>query len=207
MTAERPRQTEDIFQTAIGLPEAERGAYLAAACAGDDALRTAVFTLLMRKTQVGDVTETLPLIDDSLIGRRVGAYAIHEIARAICEEEPELPSASLRLTDDPALIGVGGAATLEAICQARGASPEEMRRALAGDLDRIVLKALRKDPRQRYQSAAELREDISRHLEGRPVSAPFYSPDPLATRPLAVNVAPNPILRTRLLMYRWRRDR
>ncbi len=50
-------------------------------------------------------------------------------------------------------------------------------------LDWIVLKALRKDPRLRYQSAAELREDITRHLEGRPVSAPFYAPDPLATRP------------------------
>jgi tetratricopeptide (TPR) repeat protein len=42
---------------------------------------------------------------------------------------------------------------------------------LRGDLDTIVLKAMRKDPVQRYVSAAELSEDIRRHLEGLPVQA------------------------------------
>ncbi|MGH9838838.1 MAG: protein kinase domain-containing protein [Blastocatellia bacterium] len=120
---------------------------------------------------------------------RLRSRSMYEIARVVCEEEPELPSESLMRTDNLVLIGAGDAATLEAICQARGASPESLRRELAGDLDRIALKALRKDPRQRYQSAAELREDITRHLEGRPVSAPLYLPDPLAdplaTRPFA----------------------
>ncbi len=112
---------------------------------------------------------------------RLRSRAMYEIARVICEEEPELPSESLMRTDH---LASASAVTLEAVYQARSASPEELRHALAGDLDRIVLKALRKDPRQRYQSAAELREDITRHLEGRPVSAPLYLPDPLATRPL-----------------------
>jgi tetratricopeptide (TPR) repeat protein len=42
---------------------------------------------------------------------------------------------------------------------------------LRGDLDTIVLKAMRKEPVQRYLSAAELSEDIRRHLDGLPVQA------------------------------------
>ncbi len=45
------------------------------------------------------------------------------------------------------------------------------RRAVRGDLDTICLKALRKEPERRYQSAASLAEDIRRYLRGLPVSA------------------------------------
>ena len=45
------------------------------------------------------------------------------------------------------------------------------RRALAGDLDAIVRKAMHADPAQRYASADLLREDLERHLQKRPVSA------------------------------------
>ncbi len=40
-----------------------------------------------------------------------------------------------------------------------------------GDLDNIVLKAIRKEPERRYASAEQLAEDIRRYLEGLPVSA------------------------------------
>src|SRR3954466_3302879 len=43
--------------------------------------------------------------------------------------------------------------------------------ALKGDLDNIVLKALRKEPARRYASVGQLAEDIRRHLEGLPVTA------------------------------------
>ncbi len=43
--------------------------------------------------------------------------------------------------------------------------------ALRGNLDAIVLKALRKEPEQRYASAQALRDDIERHLAGLPVRA------------------------------------
>ena len=49
--------------------------------------------------------------------------------------------------------------------------PSHIRRELAGDLDNIVMKALQKEPADRYGSAAEFSEDLRRHLEGRPVSA------------------------------------
>ncbi len=44
-------------------------------------------------------------------------------------------------------------------------------RNLKGDLDNIILKALRKEPERRYQSVQEFSEDIRRHLVGLPVSA------------------------------------
>jgi len=44
-------------------------------------------------------------------------------------------------------------------------------RELAGDVDTIVLLALRKDPRRRYASVEALSEDIRRHLAGLPISA------------------------------------
>ena len=43
--------------------------------------------------------------------------------------------------------------------------------SLRGDLDNIVLKALRKEPERRYSSAENLAEDISRHQQGLPVTA------------------------------------
>ena len=49
--------------------------------------------------------------------------------------------------------------------------PSAARRELRGDLDVILLKALRKEPDRRYSSAEQFAEDIRRHLEGLPVAA------------------------------------
>ncbi len=58
-----------------------------------------------------------------------------------------------------------------AIASARGQSPKRLSSALRGELDAIVLMALRKSPAQRYPSAAALRSDLQRWLDGEPVSA------------------------------------
>jgi serine/threonine-protein kinase len=50
-------------------------------------------------------------------------------------------------------------------------SPARLRTTLAGDLDSIVLKALRKEPERRYGSAEHFRSDLRRYLEGLPVTA------------------------------------
>ena len=50
-------------------------------------------------------------------------------------------------------------------------TPEKLRRRIQGDLDAIILKALRKDPADRYATVSELREDIRRHRDGLPVLA------------------------------------
>ena len=54
--------------------------------------------------------------------------------------------------------------------------------ALRGDLDAIVLKALRKEPEQRYASAQDLAEDVRRHLSGHPVLARRQTAGYLARR-------------------------
>ncbi|HEX3187107.1 MAG TPA: protein kinase [Pyrinomonadaceae bacterium] len=98
--------------------------------------------------------------------------APHEIARVICEESPAPPSIIITRTDDllPSLYVGDEATTLKQLFTTRSATLESLRRALAGDLDNIVMQALRKEPEWRYQTAAELRDDITRYLEGRPVS-------------------------------------
>ncbi len=50
-------------------------------------------------------------------------------------------------------------------------APARLNRQLRGDLDNIVLRALRKEPERRYASAEQLAEDIRRHLHGMPVTA------------------------------------
>jgi len=50
-------------------------------------------------------------------------------------------------------------------------SPAKLRRRLSGDVDNIVLMALRKEPNRRYASVERLAEDINRHLNGLPVLA------------------------------------
>jgi eukaryotic-like serine/threonine-protein kinase len=64
--------------------------------------------------------------------------------------------------------------------RSRASTPAEMRRLvteeeppkpMAGDLDNIVLKALRKEPNRRYGSVEQLADDVRRYLAGRPVLA------------------------------------
>lgn len=60
---------------------------------------------------------------------------------------------------------------LEVLPPSRKATSRALRRRLAGDLDAVVLMALRKDPARRYASADQLSDDLFRHLEGLPVQA------------------------------------
>jgi len=57
------------------------------------------------------------------------------------------------------------------VCQEPAVPPASVDRALAGDLDAIICKAIRKEPEQRYASAGELARDLERYLAGDPVSA------------------------------------
>jgi len=90
-----------------------------------------------------------------------------DFERAVCEQEPEKPSTAVSREQDidPA------EGTAEAISQTREGTPEKLRRRLNGDLDNIVLTALRKEPQRRYASVLQLSDDIRRHLKGLPVTA------------------------------------
>ncbi len=69
-------------------------------------------------------------------------------------------------------IGVPSRTFMDAQAAARRAStPAALRRALAGDLDAIVARALMKDPAHRYESAEALAADLERYLRLEPVQA------------------------------------
>ncbi len=104
-----------------------------------------------------------------------------DIARVICEQPPDKPSAAIMRVEERATSDGSSWITLtpQSVSLTREGHPDRLRRRLAGDLDMIVLKALRKEPDRRYTSVEQFSEDIRRHLAGRPVIA---RPDTLAYR-------------------------
>jgi serine/threonine protein kinase len=114
------------------------------------------------------------------------------IFQAVLENEPPPPSAKVEKTSSlpkefieakskispgpiselPTLIGTPNEQTTPH--KNRNTNPKPFYSSsanLRGDLDNIVLKALRKEPERRYSSAENLAEDISRYREGLPVYA------------------------------------
>ena len=96
-----------------------------------------------------------------------------EVVRVICEQEPERPSTALsRIADEAKSNGASATAdTPESLRTARKLPSEKLRRLLSGDLDNIVMMAMRKEHERRYASVEQFSEDIRRHLEGLPVLA------------------------------------
>ena len=87
----------------------------------------------------------------------------------ILETQPAKPSSRVTQAFDSA----------EAISRSRSTSLGRLRRRLAGDLDNIVLMALRKEPERRYPSARAMMDDVARYLRHEPVLA---CPDSLSYR-------------------------
>jgi serine/threonine protein kinase len=94
-----------------------------------------------------------------------------EIERVVCGTEPEKPSTIV--TQQEEIRAASGPVTLtpELVSSTRERQPDKLRRRLVGDLDNIVLMAMRKEPHRRYASVAEFSEDIGRYLDGLPVRA------------------------------------
>ncbi|MGZ8993198.1 MAG: tetratricopeptide repeat protein [Burkholderiaceae bacterium] len=95
-----------------------------------------------------------------------------EMERVICDQEPEKPSTAINRTEK-LLAGDGTtlALTPDFVSRTRNSEPDKLRRKLIGDLDNVVLMAMRKEPERRYASVEQFAEDIRRHLDGRPVIA------------------------------------
>jgi serine/threonine protein kinase len=78
--------------------------------------------------------------------------------RAVLETEPERPSVlAARIDRNVAAIPEE--------------APEKLAAKLRGDLDAIILMALRKEPQRRYASVQHFADDIQRYLNGAPVRA------------------------------------
>jgi serine/threonine protein kinase/tetratricopeptide (TPR) repeat protein len=101
---------------------------------------------------------------------RIKSEAPHEIAREICEVDPQKPSTAITCAQEQ-VNGDEVSGWLPPSVPTREQETRRMRRRLAGDLDNIILMALRKEPQRRYSSVAQFSEDIRRHLEGLPVVA------------------------------------
>jgi non-specific serine/threonine protein kinase/serine/threonine-protein kinase len=96
----------------------------------------------------------------------------HEVARAIVETDPPKPSTVIdRVEEITREDGTKITLTPVWVSIARDGTPDKLRWRLRGDLDNIVLMAMRKDPQRRYPSVGHLMTDLQRHLEGLPVSA------------------------------------
>ena len=87
--------------------------------------------------------------------------AFDEMRRIICEEEPPRPSTRLSTLGE----------RLPTVSARRKADPKRLGASVKGELDWVVMKALEKDRRRRYETANDFAADVMRYLTDRPVEA------------------------------------
>lgn len=93
-----------------------------------------------------------------------------ETIQAVLHQDPDFPSITVkkRLKRNFQNRYIK---SVEEISNERGLKPESLCHKLRGDLDMIIIKAIQKEPEQRYPSPELFLEDINRHLSGLPISA------------------------------------
>lgn len=134
-------------------------------------------------TQLGGRVMTLRYaapeqVTDGVISTATDTYALgvilHELLTGL---SPYRAVREGRALTESALLGVETPVpsslpmTNDVAIERRSASAKLLARQIAGDLDAIVLKAMRRNPADRYASVEKFDDDIQRHLDHRPVKA------------------------------------
>ena len=110
------------------------------------------------------------LLYEMLTGRRpfeMREARLSEMEQIICNQSAPLPSSTMNPRALPAI----DRPRIDEAAECRSTTPQRLRRDLSGDLDNIVMKALRKEPERRYTSADEMAADLRRFEVGQPVIA------------------------------------
>jgi eukaryotic-like serine/threonine-protein kinase len=98
--------------------------------------------------------------------------ALPKLLEAVCDKDPPPPSEKVKQAETVDLPDGSRRTTLpEEEAESRHTTSHRLRRHLRGDLDAIVMKALRKEPGRRYGSVELLSQDIEHFLAGLPVGA------------------------------------
>jgi Serine/threonine protein kinase len=92
-----------------------------------------------------------------------------ELERSICITDPLRPSAAIKRSRESGPLE--GQSEILAVAAARRLVPEKLQKRLIGDIDAIVMRALRKEPQHRYNSIEQLAADVRRYLTREPVQA------------------------------------